>query len=238
MDDNPTPRRTVPLHSTPLGKSGTAHSHRPSERDIAWVGVNDGTGVWGDLDNTTPTQSRSRPSFNTYQSTTSLQSTIWPLDDHERSSDDRERLTSGPSQFVEYNGIGKGTPRRSPRKPYNESGSALGRSSTLRNVSQSLRKASVRVVNIMGTERGDGRERLGSDDEGEEVLQDVEIDGDQGFAMSSTNDNQGTMPSPKPSPTRSQKEEAGRRRLRGRTMCVFGPTSRVRKSMDRLMMYS
>ncbi|WVO19052.1 uncharacterized protein IAS62_000328 [Cryptococcus decagattii] len=237
VDDNPTPRRTVPLHSTPLGKSGTAHSHRPSERDITWAGVNDGTGVWGDLDNTTPTQSRSRPSFNTYQSTTSLQSTIWPLDDHERSSDDRERLTSGPSQFVEYNGIGKGIPRRSPRKPYNESGSALGRSSTLRNVSQSLRKASVRVVNIMGTERGNGRERLGSDDEGDEVLQDVEIDGDQGFAMSSTNDNQRTMPSPKPSSTRSQKEEASRRRLRGRTMCVFGPTSRVRKSMGRLMMY-
>lgn len=126
-----------------------------------------------------------------------------------------------------------GTPRRSPRKPYNESGSGLGRSSTLRNVSQSLRKASVRVVNIMGTERGGGRERLGSDDEGEEVLQDVEIDGNQGFAMSSTNDNRETLPSPRQLPTSSRREEVGHRRLRGRTMCLFGPMSRVRKSMDR-----
>lgn len=138
---------------------------------------------------------------------------------------------------MHYNGIGKGTPRRSPRKPYNESGSSLRRSSTLRNVSQSLRKASVRVVNIMGTERGDGRERLGSDDEGEEVLQDVEIDGDQAFAMSSTNDNPGTVPSPRQLPTRSQREEVDHGRLRGRTMCLFGPVSRVRKSMDRLMRY-
>lgn len=138
---------------------------------------------------------------------------------------------------MHYNGIGMGTPRRSPRKPYNESGSGLGRSSTLRNVSQSLRKASVRVVNIMGTERGGGRERLGSDDEGEEVLQDVEIDGNQGFAMSSTNDNRETMPSPRQLPTSSRREEVGHRRLRGRTMCLFGPMSRVRKSMDRLMRY-
>ncbi|OXH34034.1 high-affinity cell membrane calcium channel [Cryptococcus neoformans] len=237
VDDNLTPRRAVPLHSTPLGKSGTVHSHRLSERDIIWADVNDGRDIGGDPNETTPTKSHNRPFFDSYQSTTSLHSTISPLDVNGRSSDDRERLTTGPSHVMHYNGIGKGTPRRSPRKPYNESGSSLRRSSTLRNVSQSLRKASVRVVNIMGTERGDGRERLGSDDEGEEVLQDVEIDGDQAFAMSSTNDNPGTVPSPRQLPTRSQREEVDHGRLRGRTMCLFGPMSRVRKSMDRLMRY-
>ncbi|WVQ85091.1 hypothetical protein IAT38_007255 [Cryptococcus sp. DSM 104549] len=262
-----------PAQYTP-SHAGSQHRSRLSERDIAYAGLGNGASIWGgtsvapsDPDTTptpayghsglvrggsppTPTGITGRPFMNAYDSTASLHSTISPLEEPSRFSEDRERLTPGqsydPSMTYGAGGwSGSATPRRSPSRPYDE-GVNLGRGSTLRNVSQTLRKASVRVVNIMGTEKleKDGRERLGSDDEGEEVLQDVsdfgrpsrdlnrqESVGSQELGMGDG----GAVPPPKRPDPRPPESSEG---LRGRTLGMFGPRSKVRRSMDSLMRYT
>ncbi|WVQ72778.1 hypothetical protein IAR50_002338 [Cryptococcus sp. DSM 104548] len=244
-DSTPTKRPVSPHGTpTPVAAASTGVNHRPrlSERDITWAGLGDGSNIWGNTTLATPTPQSNRPFLNQFPSNNSLDSgNISPLDDgpiRNTFSMDRERLTPGRADDqgydLGYGGLGRGMPRRSPSKPY-ETSSNLSRRSTLRNVSSSLRKASVRVVNIMGTEKR--RERLGSDDEGEEILQDDMEDGDVGMKDLGRDRQDGMVPEPRPPLLLEEDRPSQYGRLRGRTLCLFGPHSRIRKAMDSLMRY-
>ncbi|ODO05658.1 hypothetical protein I350_04717 [Cryptococcus amylolentus CBS 6273] len=240
-------KRPVSPHgtSTPVAATSTGVNHRPrlSERDITWAGLGDGSNIWGNTTQATPTPQSNHPFMGQFPSSNSLDSgNFSPLDDggpRNTFSMDRERLTPGRADDqgydLGYGGLGKGTPRRSPSKPY-ETSSNLSRRSTLRNVSSSLRKASVRVVNIMGTDRR--KERVGSDDDGEEILQDDDMeDGDVGMKDLGRDRLDGTVPNPRPPLVLEEDRPSQYGRLRGRTLCVFGPHNRIRKGMDSLMRF-
>ncbi|WRT67795.1 uncharacterized protein IL334_004769 [Kwoniella shivajii] len=178
-------------------------------------------------------------------------------------AEDRERLTPGqtydyPNSNPNLNPNSTSSSRNSPgnrkanspgirrspgKRVYDENG--LARSNTLRKVSKSLRKASVRVVNIMGIDKSpqkgpSGIERLGSDDDGdddndEEDRHDEEDKSGEviGLGIRSGNefvgdDNNKLRPDPKP-------PEKG---LRGKTLGVFSKNSKIRIAMDKLMRYS
>lgn len=175
-----------------------------------------------------------RPFDNQYPSETSLASeeigssqSDLDLGSKGRKADDDLQYLSPGTSTLPYS-----TP---PRRPYDASGQArtsgpsrlaasVGRSSTLRSVSRTLRKASVRVVNIMGKEREDGLARLPDDDgEYEDNADDTKKDGS--IEMVPT-------PADRPRPQPMPPEFDG---LRGRTLGVFGPRSSVRRAMDALM---
>ncbi|WVO12615.1 hypothetical protein L204_100220 [Cryptococcus depauperatus] len=226
-----------PTSSTPVGRN-----HRPklSERDITWAGIDDdgmggkdNRGLWNDGHDKTPTGRISRSYKSTLASSASPHSSSSSLDVPLRSfSEDRERLTPGQSFDIGYTGLGRSTAsKRSSHKPYDTSTSTIGRRSPLRNVSQTIRKASIRVVNMMGT---DTRERLGSDDDGEEVLQDEYI-GSDGLRRETDGGREGWIPSPKRPNTGLVKGTPNQ--LRGRTLCMFGSHSILRRSMDTFMRF-
>ena len=171
------------------------------------------------------------PYFHQYPSQASLDSS--QSGGVEAPPEDGERLTFAPPPA----GAGYGH-RRQPSRAYDEHGNpkrasvgirmagAVSRNPTFRNVSRTLRKASVRVVNIMGSEN-DGRVRLGDgDDEDEDGVKDVETEGAGGEA---TGDGGYVRPDPMPP------EAQGR--LRGRTLGIFGPMNSVRMAMDSLLRY-
>lgn len=92
-------------------------------------------------------------------------------------------------------------------------------------MSNTLKRASVRVVNLMGSEH-DGMQRLPTRDSDSDASQ--------------------TIPSPTPSgpttpvdglhPTNSISTlPVGG--LRGRTLCLFSSRSRIRKALDRVLLY-
>ncbi|KAK8858595.1 hypothetical protein IAR55_002824 [Kwoniella newhampshirensis] len=236
------------------------------ERDIAHAGLGSGASLWGGggpgagPSSSTSPPTTGRPFFHEFRSDTSLPSTITPSEgegegevgDSFSEDRDRERLTPGPPDAYQSprlgagGGIGgmiPGSPRRSPLRPYDELGTK--RRSTLRNVSNTLRKASVRVVNIMGVDKdssGGQRTRLGSEDEGghEEEDEEDDKDMDERFGDDATNgrieENGERIPMPKmvrPDPRPSEEIDG----LRGRTLCLFGPKSRTRWSMNALMRF-
>lgn len=135
---------------------------------------------------------------------------------------------------------------RNRNKPYGTSSTglsavnALGRSATFRNVSRTIRKASVRVVNIMGDHQDAHHDmtRL-SDDEGEggspthsPGLHRKEADGD-GVELRSFEGINGMSKSPDRERPDPRPPETGR--LRGRTFGLFGPTSGIRRGLDSMM---
>ncbi|WVQ96668.1 hypothetical protein IAU59_003774 [Kwoniella sp. CBS 9459] len=207
------------------------------------------------------------PFFRKYDSEISLASSSSRSQrsfDRQRDSFDQatERLTPGPAalgyELPSNSGLGSGqshgssdiknsgSPGRSPgkhRKPYGEDG--LARSSTLRTVSRTLRKASGRVVNIMGVDRDKEKEkerdlglrRLASKDD---VDDDEEGDGNDLKKRGDEERGTGTIglgiqgadvpPPLRPDPRPPEG-------LRGRTLGVFGRNSKTRKAMDGLMRY-
>ncbi|OCF43572.1 high-affinity cell membrane calcium channel [Kwoniella heveanensis CBS 569] len=204
------------------------------------------------------------PFFRKYDSEISLASADTVSDRHRDSFDQAtERLTPGPAALgydlsVPNNSVSSspgrssgnnniknsGSPGRSPgkhRKPYDANG--LARSSTLRTVSRTIRKASGRVVNIMGVDRdkdkdrdpGHGLKRLASNDDDEEEEEDInakrgggqdEERGTIGLGIQGTDVPPSLRPDPRPPEG-----------LRGRTLGVFGRNSKTRKAMDGLMRY-
>lgn len=181
-----------------------------------------------------------RPFFHQFSSDASLDSTA------DRSSgqsegdvwEDRERLTPFRSGMG-LNGIGH---RRQPsRRMYDEhwmartSGPAkfaasVGRHPTFRSVSRTLRKASIRVVNIMGSDHEHGMVRLG---DGEELEELEEVD----KKVHDEGDGQVPLPNPMIIPPQRPDPMPHQGRLRGRTLCFFGTRSWTRRAMDGLLRY-
>lgn len=144
-----------------------------------------------------------------------------------RKDADQEFLSPGPSSLP-YS-----SPHRRPYDPANgqamasgpsKLASSVGRSSTLRSVSRTLRNASVRVVNIMGKERDEGLARL-PDDDGSYSDSVEDLKKDEGVEMVQT---PGERARPEPMPP-----ESGA--LRGRTLGIFGPRSPIRRTMNSMM---
>nr|XP_019045668.1 high-affinity cell membrane calcium channel [Kwoniella bestiolae CBS 10118]OCF24598.1 high-affinity cell membrane calcium channel [Kwoniella bestiolae CBS 10118] len=242
-----------------LGLGTPSRTHlldpRTEERDIVYATSD--SGLWGgthplqsteDLNEDiplSPPPPHSERGFGSkqYGSETSLTSNSGS--DIESFHEDRARLT--PGQTYDHPGSGSSPGRKNKRsplgggsgqspgkgkkRPYDSNG--LARSSTLRKVSKTIRSASVRVVNIMGVDRGkeeDGVQRLGSEDD-----QDTKREGRENIGLgiripdgTNTNTNTNTLrPDPRP-------PEMG---LRGRTLGVFSKRSRVRVAMNGLMKY-
>lgn len=151
--------------------------------------------------------------------------------------DDQQFLSPGPSSI----------PYSSPhRRPYDSTtgqaksrlsgpsklASSVGRSSTLRSVSRTLRNASVRVVNIMGKDRdedagdGGGLTKLPDDDGSGSFGRSTEdLKKDGGVEMRQTS-------AERPRPEAMPPEIV---RLRGRTLGVFSSRSSIRRGMDSMM---
>ena len=167
----------------------------------------------------------------TNQSQGSVNSSTSDIDSPPENEQDGERLTFAPPTAGSAH-------RRVPSRAYDEQGNprnasmsarvagAVRRNPTLRNVSRTLRQASVRVVNIMGSE-GKGRKLDDQDvtlvEEPEEVQEEPE-------------EVQPTRPGPMPPEVNKPLAEPGGR-LRGKTLGVFGPTSKIRIAMDRLLRF-
>ena len=102
---------------------------------------------------------------------------------------------------------------------------AVSRNPTFRHVSRTLRRASVRVSSIMGNEETRGRMRLDGEDDGDSA-KGVE-------RMEMVEEPIATIEERRPD--RRPPEPLGK--LRGKTLGVFGPTSRTRIFMDRLLSF-
>ena len=168
----------------------------------------------------------SRPFFHRFDSEVSLQSSSGDFDSSSTNLEntDSERLTTGPSH--------RRVASRS-RKDYGDASLSPGpsrlaasvtRSPTFRAVSRTLRNASVRVVNIMGSDGDHRMVRLHDEDE-EDLDRKDEIEMDRKtFSPPPI-----SIPPPRPEP---MPPEGG---LRGRTLCFFTSRSRTRRIMDRLL---
>jgi hypothetical protein len=93
-------------------------------------------------------------------------------------------------------------------------------------VSRTIRSAGKRVVNLGGKEREDGLSRLPDDDN--------DIDDDSTDELKRTE----TVEMVEAPASRPRPEAMPPERLRGRTLGLFGPKSRVRRTMDGLMRHS
>jgi hypothetical protein len=132
-------------------------------------------------------------------------------------------------------GIGAGTGAgashaRSSTRPYDSEGKAragplgiITRSPTIRRVSTTLRNASIRVQNIMGTEKEgyEGLTRLPTNDERAESPLEMSS------APSTPPDPPPPLPPPPPVPGR----------LRGRTLGVFSASNPLRRAMNRVVLF-
>ena len=163
-----------------------------------------------------------RPYFHQFASDASLEgeSSSGHETPPEEDEVDAQRLTFAPPPPGSRH-------RRQPSRAYDEQGNprvngvgarmavAVSRNPTLRIVSRSIRQASVRVVNIVGSEN-DGRVRLEDED--------VEDDELRNKPVEEAVETPGVPPRPP-------------ERLRGKTLGVFGPHSRTRRSMDALLRF-
>ena len=149
--------------------------------------------------------------------------------------EDRERLTaSGSGSTV------TGHRRQPSRRVYEEDGLAaslgpaklaasVGRSPTFQSVSRTIRKASIRVVNIMGSDHEHGMARLEDEDE-EEEEEDIDRKKDDQGESQNPLPTLSTLPKrPDPKPPEA--------RVTGRTLGLFSSRSRIRRAMDRLLRY-
>jgi hypothetical protein len=224
-EDTTTQRSDAPLHPlahTPGGSAGSSRAHLGlgsgyDEHDL-------GLGV------------RTAPPFShQYSSQTSLASTdqgsghsdteVSTQRSRQGGTDDDQRwLSPGPSTLP-YS--------TSHRKPYDDSGlprsspqsrlaASVTRNPTIRSVTRKLRRASVRVVNIMGKDKEEGLSRLPDDD---------------GIDEDSTDDLKRTdrIQMVETSSARPRPEAMPPERLRGTTLGLFGPKSVVRRTMDSIM---
>jgi hypothetical protein len=220
-EDTTTQRSDAPLHPLAGGSAGSSRAHL-------------GIGGYDEQDlglGPRPTQ----PFSHQYSSQASLVPTDLGsshsdlnLPDqnsrHGESSEDQQWLSPGPSTL----------PYTSPhRKPYDAAGqprsspqsrlvASVSRNPTLRSVTRKLRRASVRVVNIMGKDKDEGMSRL-PDDSGMDGESTEDLKRPDRIEMVET-------PTNRPRPEAMPPE-----RLRGRTLGMFGPNSRLRRAIDRLM---
>ena len=172
-----------------------------------------------------------RPYFYNYQSTSqasfdSSTSDVTPPENEH----DRERLTFTSAQ----NGSNH---RRVPSKAYDENGNprmasmssrisgAVSRNHTLRNMSRSIRQAGGRVVSMIGHEDQKGRVRI-DDGDGESLQMDYESVRKSPMEQGGERDKRPNPMPPEPSS-----------HLRGKTLGIFGPNSRTRIALDRLMRF-
>lgn len=165
-----------------------------------------------------------RPYFSEYpaQSQVSLDSSTSDIESPPDNTTDGERLTFAPPT--------PGSHRRVPSRAYDEQGNprnasmgarvagAVSRNPTFRNVSRTLRKASIRVVNIMGSEEKGAR-----------------LDGHDGELVEEPEQVQPSRPDPMPPEVLNPPESHGA--LRGKTLGIFGPNSKTRILMDRLLRF-
>lgn len=100
---------------------------------------------------------------------------------------------------------------------------AVSRNPTFRQVSRTLRQASVRMSGMMGDKESRGRMRL----DGEDVDDSDSVKG--GIVMEPVSMDGGVRPERRPPELLS--------RLRGKTLGVFGPNSRTRRFMDDLLRF-
>jgi len=236
-----------PVSATGEGLSRRLSWNRGREDNLTVQGVHPGLGLAGlsrthlmqptdeyDLGALTPeVQPVNRPFFHQFSSDASLDSTVdqGSGQEDENDGEGRERLTASRS------GSTATGHRRRPSRMYDEDGLApvsgpaqlvasVGRSPTFRAVSQRLRKASIRVVNIMGSDQDHGMVRLDDEDE-----DDVDTE------VSDWADGLESMP--EPSIIRPQRPDPmpPEERLRGRTLGLFGPRSWTRRAMDSLLHY-
>jgi hypothetical protein len=169
-----------------------------------------------------------RPFIHNLGSETSFESVSVGANDspNEFSSDadnDQQHLTSGSNtpfnrpapRVYDVDGIARSGPSRFA--------ASVGRSPTLRKVSSTLRKASIRVVNIMGQDHEHRMERIRDEDDEESHHKDeVELNG-RGMGLGHS------LPPYRPA---ARPPEDG---LRGRTLCIFTARSRVRRAMAKVL---
>ena len=174
-----------------------------------------------------------RPFLHQFSSDASLDSTGGLSSGQSEGNDreDRERLTASASGSTVL-----GHRRQPSRRVYDEDGLApssapaklaasVGRSPTFQSVSRTIRKASIRVVNIMGSDHEHGMARL-EDEEDEDIDKKVDDEGESQTPLPILS----TIPKrPDPKPAEA--------RVTGRTLGLFGSHSQTRRAMDRLLRY-
>ncbi|ORX40063.1 Ion transport protein-domain-containing protein [Kockovaella imperatae] len=157
--------------------------------------------------------SNPRPYFHPFQSDSSLEHGTraghdTPPEDEEGMGDiDRQRLTSAPP-----------VPGSSQRRQHSRV-----RNPTLRSVSKTIRKASIRVVNTGGINH-EGMSRLPDEDEEYEDDRKDDRKEDTGFPVTDL-DSASIGPKPPEGP------------LRGKTLGIFGPRSPIRTAMHSFLNY-
>lgn len=123
------------------------------------------------------------------------------------------------------------------QRPYDTDGNAisplplgltsLSRSPTFRKMSNTLKRASVRVVNLMGSEH-DGMQRLPTRDS------DSDVASQAGTIATPTPSGPSTPVELHPTNSISTMPIGG---LRGRTLCLFTAQSRIRRVLDKVLLY-
>jgi len=224
-------------HQTGLGigalPGSTLSKHPTDEHDLGVSWQNSRETVYPPAPTLAPEAATApRPYFSQYPSTSQASLDSNHSDGDTPPETDGERLTFAPPQPGSAH-------RRVPSRAYDEQGNpraasmgarvagAVSRNPTFRHVSRTLRKASVRVVNIMGAEDARGRVKL--NDEGEEGHDGKDVDEDVPMGLVQEPEGSGGETRPEPKPPEG--------RLRGRTLGVFGPYSPTRKAMDALLRF-
>jgi hypothetical protein len=148
-----------------------------------------------------------------------------------------QHLAIRPDPSGSYGNI-RSPHRRVPSRSYDENGNPrqpsmgtrISRHPTFRSVSNTLRKASVRVSHMMGGE-SDGRTRLHDLDGDENYMDDGEDK--RGQVVSSP---EPISPGPIPQQPDPKPPEQGLA-LRGKTLGIFGPNSRTRRLLHAILQF-
>lgn len=172
-----------------------------------------------------------RPFFHQANSTTSFES----IHSYGSAMDDRDQIPFASSSTSRIYPTPSLPGRTKPRKAYDEAGVARGprnlasgvaRSPTFRAVSETLRKASVRVSNMLSPGRDDGRTRIpdgdGDDDKASK----------NGYEMDPFQAGPPVVLDPGKPDALPPEIKVG---LRGRTLCLFGPENLVRKTCSAVL---
>ena len=157
------------------------------------------------------------PFLHEYPSTQSLPSSM--------ESDDGDGVTmdDGDLSRLTQNGSSSHPRRRQPRRAYHPEEVARMGSRHFRNISRSIRKASVRVANLMTPDTDKGMTRLPDHEEDEDIKDAYEM--------------YGIEPEPLPIPPLRPDAKPPELGLRGRTLCLFTKDNPVRKALDALLRF-